>query len=168
GGAVTIVSPTGSAPQSVPSDKEKLKQLPVLVVDDDPATREAVAELLTALGAEVKTADSAMAAMTIIAEFKPKILLCDLAMPQEDGFAFISRLRALGRDRGGNIPALALTALAGDEDKRRALAAGFQMLMTKPFVTEGLIAAVVELAELAERREARQPGPRSAERTPAP
>jgi CheY-like chemotaxis protein len=85
--------------------------------------------------------------MTAVEKFKPRVLLCDIAMPDEDGYSFIRRLRALGRDGGGETPALALTALAAEDDQRRSLAAGFQMHMTKPVDVEILSNAVVELAE---------------------
>jgi len=94
----------------------------------------------------VKVAESAAEAMTAVAEFRPQVLLCDIAMPGEDGYAFIRRLRALGADGGGSTPALALTALATDDDRQRSLAAGFQMHLTKPVDIERLSEAVVELA----------------------
>jgi two-component system CheB/CheR fusion protein len=125
----------------------RMKDLRVLVVDDDLATADAVAEMLTGLGAEVKIAESAAIAMTIVEEFRPKVLLCDIAMPGEDGYSFIHRLRALGQNSGGDTPALALTALAAEDDQRRSLAAGFQMHLTKPVDIQRLSDAVVELAE---------------------
>jgi two-component system CheB/CheR fusion protein len=84
--------------------------------------------------------------MTAVTEFHPQLLLCDIAMPGEDGYALIRRLRDLGVDGGGNMPALALTALATDDDRQRSLAAGFQMHLTKPVDIERLSEAVVELA----------------------
>jgi CheY-like chemotaxis protein len=70
-------------------------------------------------------------------------------MPDEDGYSFIRRLRALGAGRGGAIPALALTALAGEDDRLRALAAGFQMHITKPVSMHRLTQAVVALSHAA-------------------
>jgi two-component system CheB/CheR fusion protein len=125
----------------------QMKDLRVLIVDDDRATGWAVSEMLRELGAEVRVAESAAEAMTAVEKFKPRVLLCDIAMPDEDGYSFIRRLRALGRDGGGETPALALTALAAEDDQRRSLAAGFQMHMTKPVDIEILSNAVVELAE---------------------
>jgi two-component system CheB/CheR fusion protein len=118
----------------------------ILVVDDDAGTREALTEMLTLTGAAVRTAESAATAMTALQEFRPTVLLCDIAMPVEDGYAFIRRVRALGAARGSNTPALALTALAGDADRRRALAEGFQMHMAKPVDMDRLAEAVFELA----------------------
>ena len=133
------------------------------------ATREAVAEMLKEMGAEVRVAESAAEAMTAVEAFRPSVLLCDIAMPGEDGYTFIRRLRALGLDGGGDTPALALTALAADDDRQRSLAAGFQMHLTKPVDIERLSDAVVELAERRQadwqeherRRRQRRPGRRS-------
>jgi two-component system CheB/CheR fusion protein len=128
-------------------DYHQIKDLRVLVVDDDLATREAVAEMLEGLGAEVRVAESAAIAMALVGEFKPTVLLCDIAMPGEDGYTFIRKLRAAGRERGDYTPALALTALVTEDDRRRALAAGFQLHLTKPVDVERLAEAVIELAE---------------------
>ena len=129
-----------------PRDHHHVKDLRVLVVDDDVATQEALTEVLTEMGAEVKVAPSAAEAMTVVAAFHPQLLLCDIAMPGEDGHAFLRRLRAGGGDGAASIPALALTALATDDDRQRSLAAGFQMHLTKPVDIERLSEAVVELA----------------------
>jgi len=127
-------------------DHHRIKDLRVLVVDDDVATQEALSEVLREMGAEVKVAHSAAEAMTAVTEFQPQLLLCDIAMPGEDGYAFIRRLRALGVEGGGSVPALALTALATDDDRQRSLAAGFQMHLTKPVDIERLSDAVIDLA----------------------
>jgi CheY-like chemotaxis protein len=127
-------------------DLRPIKGLRILVVDDDVATRDAISEVLRNMGADVKAAESAEEALTAVAAFHPELLLCDIAMPGEDGYAFIRRLRALGVDGGGSMPALALTALATDDDRQRSLAAGYQMHLTKPIDIDRLSAAVVELA----------------------
>ena len=118
----------------------------VLVVDDDVAVCDAVAEVLTRTGARVRLAESADQAMAVMQEFKPEVLLCDIAMPGEDGYSLLRRVRALGPLRGGNVPALALTALAGEADRQRAFAAGFQAHLAKPVDIDRLTRAVVELA----------------------
>ena len=84
--------------------------------------------------------------MTAVAAFRPQVLVCDIAMPAEDGYSLIRRLRTLARDQGGDTPAVALTALASDEDKKRSLAAGFQLHLTKPIDIDRLSRAVAELA----------------------
>jgi len=142
-GAATILS--GGRQQGA-GDGHDIKDLRVMVVDDDVATQEAIAEVLREMGAEVKVAGSAAEAMTLLAKFHPEVLLCDVAMPGEDGYAFIRRLRALGVDDGGRTPALALTALATEDDRQRSLAAGFQLHLTKPVDIQRLSDAVVELA----------------------
>jgi two-component system CheB/CheR fusion protein len=129
------------------SDRDRLKALSVLVIDDDLATRETVAEMLEGMGAEVRKAGSSAEAMTAVREQRPKVLLCDIAMPGEDGYMFIRKLRALGREVGGETPALALTALAAEGDPQRSLDAGFQMHLTKPVDITRLSEAVIALAQ---------------------
>jgi two-component system CheB/CheR fusion protein len=73
------------------------------------------------------------------------MLVCDIAMPESDGYAFIRKLRARGPERGGDTPALALTALSSPEDRRRAIAAGYQNHMAKPVDIDRLRDMVVEL-----------------------
>jgi two-component system CheB/CheR fusion protein len=104
----------------------------VLVVDDDRDTREAVAEMLAQAGAEVRVAESTAAALQAFAEFAPSLILSDIAMPGEDGCSLLRKIRALGSSRGGNVPAIALTALAREDDRTRALAAGFHLFVSKP------------------------------------
>jgi two-component system CheB/CheR fusion protein len=105
--------------------------------------------MLGRAGAEVRVAESAYEGMTVVDEFRPEVLLCDVAMPGEDGYSFIRRIRARGPAHGGNVPALALTALAGEEDRRRALQAGFQMHVAKPVDIARLTQAVVDLSQQA-------------------
>jgi len=81
-------------------------------------------------------------------DFKPEVLLCDIAMPDEDGYTFIRKLRALGPPRGGDVPALALTALATEEDRRASLNAGYQLHVTKPVDVDRLIDAIGEVLAL--------------------
>jgi two-component system CheB/CheR fusion protein len=147
-------SPAGVPPatsleqvDSRPGEYVELHGVGVLVIDDDPATREAVAETLRDLGAQVRTADCAAVGMSLLRAFRPSVLVCDIAMPGEDGYALIHDVRALRPDAAGSTPALALTALGTEDDRRRALAAGFQMHLTKPVDIERLSHAVAELAE---------------------
>jgi CheY-like chemotaxis protein len=77
--------------------------------------------------------------------FRPDVILCDIAMPGEDGYAFIRRLRVLDRTRGGSIPAAAFTALAGEQDRERCLAAGFQAHLAKPVTRDAVLGAVRSL-----------------------
>ena len=105
---------------------DALVDLRVLFIDDDLRTREAVQEVLALTGARVELAASVAEGLAAVEAFKPQVILCDIAMPDEDGYAFVRKLRARGADKAAPIPALALTALVSDDDKRRALAAGFQ------------------------------------------
>ena len=143
-----------------PLDRAQLKGVRILVVDDDRATLEAIADMLTLTGADVKVASSVPSAMAMVEAFHPELVLCDIAMPGEDGYAFIRRLRALDDARSRTVPALALTALARDEDRDRALAAGFQLHVAKPVEIQHLTEAVLELA-------ARRPAPAQAAETGA-
>ena len=117
----------------------------ILVVEDDEGTREALSKMLGLAGALVRSAATAGAAMTAFEEFQPELLVCDIAMPDEDGYTLLGRIRALGVERGGDVPALALTALATDDDRRRAAEAGFQVHMAKPVDTARLIATLTQL-----------------------
>jgi two-component system, chemotaxis family, CheB/CheR fusion protein len=104
----------------------------ILIVDDDRDTREAVAEMLGQTGAQVRVAESAAAALRAFTEFEPTLVLSDIAMPGEDGCSLLSKIRALGPERGGDVPAIALTALAREDDRARALSAGFHLFVAKP------------------------------------
>jgi two-component system CheB/CheR fusion protein len=127
---------------------DELAGLRVLFVDDDLRTREAVLEVLQLTGIHVKLAASAAEGLLAIDSFKPDVVLCDIAMPEEDGYTFMRRLRTREAE-GVPIPAMAFTALATDEDRRRALAAGFQLHMAKPIDIDRLRKAVLELSRLA-------------------
>ena len=117
----------------------------ILVVEDDPGTREALADMLGLSGAVVHAAESAAEAMAVFDEFEPELVVSDIAMADEDGYSLLGRIRARGDERGGDVPALALTALAGDDDRRRSAAAGFQVHMAKPVNFERLVAALAGL-----------------------
>jgi two-component system CheB/CheR fusion protein len=115
------------------------------VVEDDPGTRETLSEMLSLNGADVRAAASAAVAMDIFGAFRPELLVCDIAMPDEDGYSLIGRIRALGRDRGGQVPAVAITALAAAEDRQHALGAGFDRHLAKPVDVDRLLAALSRL-----------------------
>jgi two-component system CheB/CheR fusion protein len=122
----------------------RLRGLRILVVDDDPGAREAATELLRQAGAEVLAAESAAAALALIEDFRPGVLLCDIAMPGEDGYSLIRKVRALGPARGGAVTAIALTALVSDADRREALTAGFQRHLAKPIDIDSLVETVAQ------------------------
>jgi two-component system, chemotaxis family, CheB/CheR fusion protein len=134
------VSETEVAPNQAADGS--IQNVRVLIVDDDPGTRELLTEMLEMTGAQVRSAEAARPALQIFEEFRPELLICDIAMPGEDGYSLLRRIRARGPSRGGDVPALALTALAGDEDRRRAFAAGFQLHIAKPVDIDRLVAGL--------------------------
>lgn len=132
-----------------PADSEAFDDLPLkgiraMVVDDDLDTREFLTFLLETNGAIVTPLDSASQAIRAIEQSAPDILLSDIGMPEVDGYALIQAVRAL---KNGSIPAIALTAYAGDSDRQQALEAGFQRHVSKPIDPDAVIAIVRELVQ---------------------
>ena len=128
------------------SDIRSLDGLRVLLVDDEPEARQIISTVITRTGAEVKSCASASEALAKLVDWKPDVILSDIAMPDEDGYSFISKLRTLPRERGGDTPAAALTAYARDVDRRQALAAGYQMHIAKPIGAGQLVSMIARLA----------------------
>ena len=126
----------------------ELKDVRILYIDDDFSTREAVFEVLELTGAQVALAASTSDGMMALQTFKPHVIVCDIAMPGEDGYAFLRKLRA--SDVGRTIPVLALTGLASPEGKLDALAAGFQLYLAKPVDIDRLRDSVAQLVDLIE------------------
>ncbi|HTG09787.1 MAG TPA: ATP-binding protein, partial [Candidatus Eisenbacteria bacterium] len=124
---------------------EALRDLAVLVVDDDADAREALAVSFARAGARVSTAASVAEAMAEAARHWPAVLVSDIGMPGEDGISLIERLRRLESVRGGHIRAVALTAYAGEDDRRRMIDAGYDLHVPKPVNTDTLIALLVRL-----------------------
>jgi CheY-like chemotaxis protein len=122
-----------------------LAGLNILVVDDDDDTRFYITTVLEADGATVMAVASAAAARQVLPELQPDLLICDIAMPGEDGYTLIRKIRALKPDIGGQVLAIALTAYGDTEDRIRALEAGFQTHVAKPIDPEELVAIVVSL-----------------------
>jgi PAS domain S-box-containing protein len=127
--------------ESAPS----LQGLRVLVVDDEPDSRDMVATVLELAGAEALVAGSAADGLSILKREKPDVLLSDLEMPGEDGYSLIRRVRALPAEEGGVTPAAALTAYAGAEHRTKTLLAGFQLHVSKPVQPAELAAVVASL-----------------------
>ncbi len=117
----------------------------VLVVDDERDAREWIGRVLEDSGAEVRLLPTAVDALQQIAEIRPDVLLSDIGMPGTDGYAFIRQLRAMPEAMGGETPAIALTAFARNEDRARALGAGYQLHLGKPIDEDELVAAVASL-----------------------
>jgi CheY-like chemotaxis protein len=122
-----------------------LSGLHVLIVDDDKDTLDLLSAALTQRSASVTAVSSAAAAIESIKTFRPDVLISDIAMPSEDGYELIKKVLAL--DRTPPIPAIAITAYAKDEDKQRALAAGYQRYLSKPVELHEFIAAVAEAGQ---------------------
>jgi signal transduction histidine kinase/CheY-like chemotaxis protein len=157
---MTDKSPAVAAYSSVPSPSTGdahllLSGISVLVVDDDDAGRQIVAEQLQARHADVLTASSAAQALAMLQAQHVDVLLADIAMPGEDGYTLIRKVRALQSQSVSSIPAAALTAFARNEDRIQALQAGFQSHLSKPIDADVLVTTVARLGgKLPERRAA--------------
>jgi signal transduction histidine kinase len=126
-----------------------IPQLPgvrLLVVDDEADAREFLSRVLTECGAEVTAVASVAEALDAFAARVPDVLISDIGMPHHDGYELIRAIRKLPRDRGGQVPALALTAFARSEDRQRALMAGYQAHIAKPAHPTELITQIASLA----------------------
>ena len=129
------------------SEAPDLSGLKVLIVDDEPDSLEAFAEIVNSFGGEPIKASSVHDAMIAFEKLRPDVVVSDIAMPAEDGYAFIRKLRALPTELGGRVPAMALTAYAAHHDVARALAAGFQEHMSKPFDSDEFGRAIARMAK---------------------
>jgi CheY-like chemotaxis protein len=123
-----------------------LCEVRVLVVDDEAQAREVVAAVLGQYGADVTLAASAQEALALVGRLRPHVVVSDIVMPDQDGYAFLRALRALPEDEGGMIPAVALTAAVTAEDRLSVLRAGFQFHLTKPADPIELVQAIASLA----------------------
>ncbi len=145
-----VVGDARSAHPSAPNGHHRmpsLEGLRILVVDDEIDTREVVAAALGQAGADVAAVASASAAMELIPRWKPHVLVSDIGMPGEDGYALIRKVRALGSEHGGDIPAVALTAFARMPDRMKVLSAGYQMHVPKPVEPMELATVIASLVK---------------------
>jgi CheY-like chemotaxis protein len=124
--------PTVNQAQQLSEACFDLNGVSILVVDDDTDTRELLAFLLEQAGAKVITAASANEALATLTQTQPQVLISDIGMPEMDGYMLIQLIRALPPEQGGEIPAIALTAYAGELNQQQALQAGFQRHLSKP------------------------------------
>ncbi|HZZ43300.1 MAG TPA: CHASE domain-containing protein [Tepidisphaeraceae bacterium] len=138
---------TGLRHVGVDTKAEALNGLKVLVVDDDPDTREVLRHILAGQRAEVVTAGSVSRAMEILRSQEVEVLVSDLAMPEEDGYDLIRMVRELPGQYGGKVPAVALSALVRPAERERALAAGYQTHLPKPVDAGDLVRVVAELGK---------------------
>lgn len=161
--AITTNDLTNDLTNGTPGNKDKsIRQTPkldglrILIVDDDQGTREAISIYLKSFGAEVTSVSSAAEALDVFSSFDPSIILSDLAMPGEDGYSLIRKIRALDDGKGGKVPALSLSAYTSDADAKDALLAGFQAHVTKP--VEATELARLILKTVVERNQGPPPG----------
>jgi signal transduction histidine kinase/ActR/RegA family two-component response regulator len=129
---------------------ERLDGLLVLIVDDEPDTREMLKAGLGQCGARITAVSSASEALAAIEADVPHLLISDIGMPDEDGYELIKKIRALPAEKGGKVPAIALTAYARTEDRLQALRAGYQMHVPKPVEMAELTAVAVSLVQRSE------------------
>jgi CheY-like chemotaxis protein len=130
----------------LPGHCAQVAGLRVLVVDDEPDARALLRRLLEDCQATVFGAGSAEEAALIVESKRPDVIVSDIGMPGEDGYTLIHRVRSLPANRGGNTPAVALTAYARSEDRVTAILAGFQHHISKPVEPAELIAVVASAA----------------------
>jgi signal transduction histidine kinase/CheY-like chemotaxis protein len=124
----------------------ELAGVKVLIVDDQPDARDLIARVLEDAAAVVVSAASADEAIGLVESERPDVLVSDIGMPDTDGYELLRRVRGLGPERGGRLPAIALTAFARTEDRTRALRAGFVAHVCKPVGASELVATVASVA----------------------
>ena len=130
---------------------QKLKDRRILIVEDDSDTQELLKTVLGRHGAQVTAVSSGTRALAEIEHVKPDVIISDIAMAGENGYDLLKKIRALGPEKGGHVPAIALTAYAGPADRRRALLAGFQTHLAKPVEPDELLAVILSLTFQQER-----------------
>jgi PAS domain S-box-containing protein len=127
-------------------EKLDLAGVRVLAIDDEADARHLIKRILGGCGAHIETVDSGAAALRYLRKSKLDVVIVDIGMPGEDGYSVIRSIRQLPIEEGGKVPAIALTAFARSEDRRRAFLSGFQMHIAKPVESSELIAMVASLA----------------------
>jgi PAS domain S-box-containing protein len=144
-------SETAASASGPVSERGLLRGIRVLVVDDEADARELLAAVLSEARAVVETAASAAEAFAALGRFQPHVVVSDIGMPEEDGYSFMRRVRALDAADGGGVPSIALSAYTRNEDRTKAAAAGFTTHIGKPVSPDGIVAAVQNLAAFARR-----------------
>jgi len=135
-----------------------LEGLRVLLVEDEVDAREALSAIVSQAGATVAAVGTAGEALGRLVSWRPDVLVCDIGLPAEDGYALIRKVRALRPDQGGDVPAVALTAYARASDLARALAAGFQVHLAKPLEPDQLLRVLARSAQLPHDADHGKPG----------
>jgi CheY-like chemotaxis protein len=124
-----------------------LQDIKVLVVEDTTDMREYITFVLEQSGANVVAVATAAEALTALAQFRPEVLVSDIGMPEVDGYMLMRQVRMRSPEQGGQTPAVALTAYAGEINQQQALAAGFQRHLAKPVEPEALVKVIADLAQ---------------------
>jgi CheY-like chemotaxis protein len=122
-----------------------LERLRIVIVDDDGDARDLLATVLLQRSAEVFAATCAAEALDLVMRERPDVLISDIAMPEEDGYSLIARVRLLSAATGGKTPAIAVTAYAGRADQARALEAGFDAHLAKPLDVDSLVDVLIDI-----------------------
>ncbi|HZS45073.1 MAG TPA: ATP-binding protein, partial [Blastocatellia bacterium] len=141
---------SGSQPNERSNDEDfppEIAGLRILIVDDEPASLEMLETLLNHWGAKVRTSDSALAALELLQQWKPDMLLSDIAMPERDGNWLIANIRKIENTNGGRIPAIAVTAYLSVEDREGILAMGYDGIVSKPIKPSQLLTAISRLTK---------------------
>ena len=134
-------------------EARELEGLSIVVVEDQEDSRELLAAILEARGASVESAESGEEALELIPRVRPDVIVSDIGMPGMDGLTLIREVRRIPASRGGSTPAIALTAYVHPDDRKRALAAGFDRHLGKPVKADLVASTIVSLVEAPERRE---------------
>jgi CheY-like chemotaxis protein len=122
-----------------------LTGIKILAIDDEADMRELVAFSLEEAGACVQLAASAQEALLLLNESLPDVIICDIGMPEVNGYMLMTEIRSKPLEKGGKIPAIALTAYAGETNHKKALTAGFQMHLSKPVEPDKLVETIAKL-----------------------
>lgn len=139
------IEPESDRPQELSADELDLTGIKVLTIDDEPDSRDFLTELLAYYGAQVMATATSAEFLAAIESFEPDILVSDIGMPEVDGYTLLQQVRSLPPERGGQIPAIALTAYVGEINQQQALAAGFQSHLSKPIDPSLLVQTMTQL-----------------------
>jgi CheY-like chemotaxis protein len=123
---------------------ERLAPLKVVVVEDDPQVREVVSRCLVRFGASVTEGEDAVAGLSAVKNVQPDVAIVDLEMSSRDGFGFLSDIKMLGPENGGNLPVIVMTAEHDPDLETTTRKAGFAYHLTKPFTPGQLLTSVVQ------------------------
>nr|UDM54156.1 TPL3103 [Tolypothrix sp. PCC 7910] len=142
------IEPESDRTEDLSPDELNLAGIRILTIDDEPDSRDFLTVLLDYYGAEVLTVATSDEFLAALESFRPDVLVSDIGMPEVDGYTLMKQVRSLPPERGGQTPAIALTAYAGEINQQQALAAGFQKHLSKPIDPDLLVQAVAQLVQI--------------------